>query len=59
MGVVDILSVPPQKRPLYKPGFTIQEMSASMDTEDEIVLTEEEMMNLYGLYSLDEIDRID
>ena len=30
-----------------------------MDTEDEIVLTEEEMMNLYGLYSLDEIDRID
>jgi hypothetical protein len=34
-------------------------MSASMDTEDEIVLTAEEMMNLYGLYSLDELDRID
>ena len=33
MDVVDILSVPPQKRPLYKPGFTIQEMSASMDTK--------------------------
>jgi hypothetical protein len=30
-----------------------------MDTEDDIVLTLEEMMNLYGLYSLDELDRID
>jgi hypothetical protein len=30
-----------------------------MDTEDDIVLTPEEMMNLYGLYSLDELDRID
>jgi hypothetical protein len=30
-----------------------------MDTEDEIVLTPEEMMNLYGVYSLDDLDRID
>jgi hypothetical protein len=30
-----------------------------MDTEDNIILTPEEMMNLYGLYSLDELDRID
>jgi hypothetical protein len=30
-----------------------------MNTEDEIVLTAEEMMNLYGVYSLDDLDRID
>jgi len=30
-----------------------------MDTEDEITLTPEEMMNLYGVYSLDDLDRID
>jgi len=30
-----------------------------MDTEDEIVLTPEEMMNLYGVYSFDDLDRID
>jgi hypothetical protein len=28
VGVVDILSVPPQKRQLYEPGFTILEMNA-------------------------------
>jgi hypothetical protein len=32
VGVVDILSVPPPKKPLYKPGFTILGMSVSMDT---------------------------
>jgi hypothetical protein len=30
-----------------------------VDTEDEIVLTAEEMMNLYGVYSLDDLDRIE
>jgi hypothetical protein len=30
-----------------------------MDNEDEIVLTAEEMMNLYGVYSLEDLDRID
>jgi len=30
-----------------------------MGTEDDIVLTPEEMMDLYGLYSLDELDSID
>ena len=34
-------------------------MSVSMGTEDDIVLTPEEMMDLYGLYSLDELDSID
>jgi hypothetical protein len=30
-----------------------------VDTEDEIVLTAQEMINLYGVYSLDDLDRID
>jgi hypothetical protein len=32
VGVVDILSVPPPKKLLYKPDFTILEMSVSMGT---------------------------
>jgi hypothetical protein len=36
-------------------------MSAQVDTEEEFDLefSVEEMMNLYGVYSLDDLDRID
>jgi hypothetical protein len=36
-------------------------MSAKVDTEEEFDLefSVEEMMNLYGVYSLDDLDRID
>ena len=40
--------------------YTIQEMSAQVDTEEEFDLefTVEEMINIYGINSLEDLDRI-